>query len=47
MMARMGDTIMGERAGPAQVVRDEVRAEEVGVDFLTARARRELRAATA
>jgi G6PDH family F420-dependent oxidoreductase len=35
-MARIGYTIMGEQAGPAQLVRDAVRAEEVGFDFIAA-----------
>lgn len=35
-MARFGYTIMGEQAGPAQLVRDAARAEEVGFDFLAA-----------
>lgn len=35
-MTRFGYTIMGEQAGPRQLVRDAVRAEEVGFDFLAA-----------
>ena len=35
-MARFGYTIMGEQAGPAQLVRDAARAEEVGFDSLAA-----------
>ncbi len=35
-MARFGYTIMGEQAGPKQLVRDAVRAEEVGFDFIAA-----------
>ncbi|NHC45835.1 LLM class F420-dependent oxidoreductase [Motilibacter aurantiacus] len=33
-MTRIGYTIMGEQAGPRQLVRDAVRAEQVGYDFL-------------
>jgi len=35
-MVSIGYTIMGEQAGPRQLVRDAVRAEEVGFDFLAA-----------
>ena len=32
----IGYTIMGEQAGPKQLVADAVRAEEVGFDFVVA-----------
>ena len=35
-MVSIGYTIMGEQAGPKQLVADAVRAEEVGFDFLAA-----------
>lgn len=35
-MVSIGYTIMGEQAGPRQLVADAVRAEEVGFDFLAA-----------
>jgi G6PDH family F420-dependent oxidoreductase len=35
-MASIGYTIMGEQAGPQQLVRDAVRAEAAGFDFLAA-----------
>jgi G6PDH family F420-dependent oxidoreductase len=35
-MVAIGYTIMGEQAGPKQLVRDAVRAEQVGFDFLAA-----------
>jgi G6PDH family F420-dependent oxidoreductase len=35
-MITIGYTIMGEQAGPKQLVRDAVRAEQVGFDFLAA-----------
>jgi G6PDH family F420-dependent oxidoreductase len=35
-MVAIGYTIMGEQAGPKQLVSDAVRAEEVGFDFLAA-----------
>jgi G6PDH family F420-dependent oxidoreductase len=35
-MVSIGYTIMGEQAGPQQLVADAVRAEEVGFDFLAA-----------
>jgi G6PDH family F420-dependent oxidoreductase len=35
-MVSIGYTIMGEQAGPAQLVDDAVRAEQVGFDFLAA-----------
>jgi G6PDH family F420-dependent oxidoreductase len=35
-MVAIGYTIMGEQAGPKQLVADAVRAEEVGFDFLAA-----------
>jgi len=35
-MVSIGYTIMGEQAGPTQLVADAVRAEEVGFDFLAA-----------
>jgi G6PDH family F420-dependent oxidoreductase len=36
MTTRIGYTIMGEQAGPKQLVEDAVRAEEVGFDFVAA-----------
>jgi G6PDH family F420-dependent oxidoreductase len=36
VMTRIGYTIMGEQAGPKQLVADAVRADEVGFDFLAA-----------
>jgi G6PDH family F420-dependent oxidoreductase len=35
-MVAIGYTVMGEQAGPRQLVRDAVRAEEVGYEFLAA-----------
>src|SRR5215218_4878699 len=35
-MVSIGYTIMGEQAGPKQLVADAVRAEEIGFDFLAA-----------
>jgi len=35
-MVSIGYTIMGEQAGPTQLVADAVRAEEIGFDFLAA-----------
>jgi G6PDH family F420-dependent oxidoreductase len=35
-MVSIGYTIMGEQAGPKQLVRDAIRAEEVGFDFIQA-----------
>jgi len=35
-MTAFGYTIMGEQAGPQQLVRDAVRAEELGFDFIAA-----------
>ena len=35
-MVRIGYTIMGEQAGPKQLVRDAVRAEQAGFDFIAA-----------
>src|SRR3546814_17174655 len=35
-MTRIGYTLLGEQAGPKQLVRDAVRAEEAGFDFVAA-----------
>src|SRR6476620_9560564 len=35
-MVAIGYTIMGEQAGPEQLVRDGARAEQVGFDFVAA-----------